>query len=127
MKKCRMAAAEGRQDFPDSTFKLLNVLSSNEIRRALVKQRRPIPIILIKIRNVDVLLKNEISDRAQNSQDPFRSTSLDLPLASVSQSDEIVSYSLERVAGPVIRHCDITVRGHHVAFGKCQCFRDRSP
>ena len=68
MKKCRMAAAEGRQDFPDSTFKLLNVLSSNEIRRALVKQRRPIPIILIKIRNVDVLLKNEISDRAQNSQ-----------------------------------------------------------
>src|SRR5206468_9473474 len=68
VKKCCMAAAERGQDFSDATFKRLNVLGTVEIRCALIEKRSPIPVILIRIRNVDVLLENEMLNRAQNSQ-----------------------------------------------------------
>src|SRR4029453_2929549 len=46
VEKSRVAAAEGDQDLSLARLKLLHVLNSDEIRRALVEKRGPISVIL---------------------------------------------------------------------------------
>src|SRR5262249_39547239 len=120
VKKGGVATTQGRQDSSDSRFEFLNVFNSDEIRRALIEKRGPIPVILIEVRNVDVFGKNKFLNGTKNSE----------PISLVehhdecSLSDEVVSNAFKRIAGPVVGNGLVAIRVQHVAFGKGQSIGD---